>query len=163
MTNDCRFSPCRRYRYTLEHVIDDVLAIKPRRVMWVGLNPSTADENVLDPTLRRIRRYSLEWGFTSFIMTNLFAFRSTDPRKMLEQADPVGPLNNVYLKMTALKCELIVACWGTHGVHQDRDRQVSTLLSTSHAPIVCLGVNSNGTPKHPLYLKAGAQRVPYYL
>src|SRR3954462_12457376 len=91
MINRCNFSRCRRYRYTLEHVIDP--ALEPRRIMWIGLNPSTADESQLDPTLRRVRAFSHAWGYTAFVMTNLFSFRATQPSDMKGQANPVGEHN----------------------------------------------------------------------
>src|SRR5436190_22946192 len=79
-------SECRRYRYTLTRVWDESYP----RIAWIGLNPSTADENVLDPTLRRVVRFSMDWGFGSFTMLNLFALRATDPVVMKAHFEPVG-------------------------------------------------------------------------
>lgn len=159
MNNACAFSPCRRYRYTLEHVIDPALPV--RRIMWIGLNPSTADENRLDPTLRRIRRFSADWGFTAFVMTNLFAFRATDPAVMKRAADPVGPLNDVLLQSTAQSCEAIVAAWGTHGGHRSRADAVLRIFHSSGHRVDCIALTKDGSPKHPLYVAASATRYPY--
>lgn len=160
MTNLCQFSPCRRYRYTLEHVIDPLLhETQPRRIMWIGLNPSTADENRLDPTLRRIRAFSAGWGFTSFVMTNLFAYRATLPGDMKREADPVGPENNRWLRATADGCAEIVAAWGTHGEHVGREVEVMRLLGM--ARLACLGLNRGGSPKHPLYVSGDTALVPF--
>jgi hypothetical protein len=162
VTNDCHFSPCRRYRYTLEHMIDPLLGRDgQRRIMWIGLNPSTADESQLDPTLRRIRAFSVGWGFTSFVMTNLFAFRATDPADMLAEADPVGPENDDWLVHTAAGCEKVVACWGTHGAHVGREVAVMRLLNVER--LTCLGLNQGRSPKHPLYVSARTALVPFRL
>src|SRR5687768_3515412 len=111
--NACDFSPCRQYRYTLEHVIEEAGELaRGRRLQWIGLNPSTADEHKLDATLRRIRAFTLAAGYGSFVMTNVFAFRATEPADMRWQADPVGPANDEYLVSTARRCEATVACWG---------------------------------------------------
>lgn len=93
--NPCRFSPCRKYRYFLTHQWDGLFGW--REIAFIGLNPSTADESQLDPTLRRIRGFCLSWGFNTFHMLNLFAFRSPDPRSLRSIADPVGPENDSVL------------------------------------------------------------------
>lgn len=157
MNNLCQFSPCRRYRYTLRHRWDELMP--EASVMWIGLNPSTADENQLDPTLRRVRAFSAGWGFTSFVMTNLFAFRATDPRDMMEEQDPVGPENDRHLLETARRCSLVVAAWGVHGVHLERARQVGRLLAGPN--LVCLGTTKDGHPRHPLYVAGDTILIPY--
>lgn len=159
MTNACEFSPCRRYRYTLEHDIDLLFVGEPRRVMWIGLNPSTADENKLDPTLRRVRKFSAAWGFTSFVITNLFSFRATAPDDMKAEADPVGPDNDHWLEVTAMACEKVVACWGTHGQHVGREVAVMNLLGVER--LSCLALNAGGSPKHPLYVAGDTALVKF--
>lgn len=158
--NACEFSPCRRFRYSLEHSWDELMP--RRRIMWVGLNPSTADEQDLDPTLRRIRAFSQAWGFNAFVMTNLFAFRATDPRDMLAERDPVGIDNDWHLKQTAHRCGAVVACWGAHGSHLERDHAVVALLADNlSAPLQCLGHNRDGSPCHPLYLPRETPLRPF--
>ena len=88
--------------------------------MWIGLNPSTADEQQLDPTLTRIRGFSEREGYDGFLMTNIFGFRATDPKVMRNTPDPVGPENDAALLEAAQRCDKVVAAWGAHGVHQDR-------------------------------------------
>lgn len=149
MNNLCQFSACRKYRYTLEHVIDPLL---PRHtVMWIGLNPSTADEQKLDPTLRRVRAFSQAWGYTAFVMTNLFAFRATEPADMKAASDPVGPENDLWLQRVAGACELIVAAWGVHGVFANRAQMVmgGPLRGFEMHHLVA---TKDGHPKHPLYI-----------
>jgi hypothetical protein len=81
--NPCTFSPCRRYRYVLHHDWTDLLDSPGGYVAWIGLNPSTADEQQLDPTLRRVRSFTASMGYRRFVMLNLFGLRATDPKVML--------------------------------------------------------------------------------
>lgn len=153
MNNACHFSTDRRYRYALEHVLDPLLQDRPAplRVMWIGLNPSTADEQKLDPTLRRIRAFSAAWGYTSFIMTNLFAFRATDPEDMMAALDPVGPENDAALATWAAQCDLIVAAWGVHGTFRKRHTDVMGGVLRGFE-LHRLEETKDGHPKHPLYV-----------
>lgn len=127
--------------------------------MWIGLNPSTADEQKLDPTLTRIRGFSEREGFDGFLMTNIFGFRATNPKEMLACADPNGPENDQALLDAADRCEMIVAAWGAHGVHQDRGTAVAKLLSKHK--LWCLGMTQAGHPRHPLYVKADQALVKW--
>ncbi|MBC2594895.1 DUF1643 domain-containing protein [Ruficoccus amylovorans] len=162
MNNPCIFSPGRKYRYMLKHRWDELMP--ENTLLWIGLNPSTADENVLDPTLRRIKAFSVREGYSAFIMCNLFAFRATNPKDMLAQSDPVGPWNDGHILDFLAACRgKVVACWGTDGNHHNRAEIVMRLLRLHSAEILCLGRNLNKTPKHPLYVKGDAPLVPYKL
>ena len=161
MQNPCTFSPDRRHRYSLDHLLPEP-APEPRRaslVMWIGLNPSTADENQLDPTLRRIAAFSRREGFGGFVMTNLFAFRATRPADMMAARDPVGPDNDRILARTARRCELVVAAWGAHGDFENRAERVRRLLRG--ARVVHLGCTQGGHPRHPLYVRGTTPLTPY--
>ena len=118
------FDGRRRYRYRLWRVWDEA---KPR-VAFLMLNPSTADEEVLDPTVRRCLGYAQAWGFGSFEVGNIFALRSTDPRALRAAADPVGRANDAKLISIAARSDLVVCGWGAHGGLQGRDRAVLELL-----------------------------------
>ena len=96
--NPCVFSPCRKWRYLLKHTWRDMLDPEERAIAWIALNPSTADENQLDPTLRRIRGYTRDMGCNTFYMLNLFAYRATDPKVMRAAEDPIGPENDYWIK-----------------------------------------------------------------
>jgi len=156
MNNQCIFSPCRKYRYLLRHGWEELFP--ENAILWIGLNPSTADESQLDPTLRRIKGYSIREGFNCFYMANLFGFRSTDPSGLREVDDPTGEGNDAAILQAAGKCKMIVAAWGGHGKYLDRARQVVELLSGRE--LLCLSKTSSGEPGHPLYLPASAQFVP---
>ncbi|UTA47198.1 DUF1643 domain-containing protein [Simiduia sp. 21SJ11W-1] len=151
--NTAHLSPCRQYRYALWRTWDTRLA----RVMFIGLNPSTADETQDDPTLRRCMNFARQWGYGGLVMANLFAFRATAPDAMKQAADPIGPQNNRWLKKLANESDLVIAAWGNHGDFMGRATAVRKRFSVLH----CLKINSTGTPGHPLYQRADLSPVPY--
>lgn len=148
MRRSAAFSPCRRYRYTLWRNWSGVANTASRYVMFVALNPSTADEVRDDPTIRRCIAFARSWGYDSVCITNLFALRATDPRNLLAHAAPVGDRNDGYLRRISRRAALIVAAWGAHGVHRGRCAQVQALLPNLHY----LRITQTGEPGHPLYL-----------
>jgi hypothetical protein len=125
-------------------------------VMFIGLNPSTADESKNDPTIRRCIAFAKRWGYGAMCMTNLFAYRATLPKDMMAFSEPIGMDNGPHLISVARYASVVVACWGKHGRHNDRDANVICLFEMSGlaSKISCLSVNTDGTPKHPLYLRA---------
>ncbi len=158
------FSLDRTYRYSLTRFrAPNIVGAQPRLLMWIGLNPSTADERTLDPTLRRVWRYSTDWGFDGFVMTNLFGFRATFPSDMKLQDDPVGPDNDYWLRTYAERSERVMCCWGAHGVYRDRSQTVVAMLNDAGmaAKLRCLVRVANGEPGHPLRLRASLQPIPY--
>jgi hypothetical protein len=148
------FSPCRQYRYTLWREFD---MFNSSYAMFVGLNPSTADEVQNDPTVRRCINFAKSWGYGALCMTNIFAYRATDPREMVAQADPVGPENDEWLVRCAREAGIVVAAWGNHGSYLDRDREVMRILDN----LSCLGITKAGQPIHPLYVPADRKTIPY--
>lgn len=149
------FSTCRKWRYSLWRVWD---AEKPR-VAFIGLNPSTADEEENDPTVRRCINYARGWGYGGMYMLNIFGIRATDPRVMKKAEDPIGPMNDDYILDEITKSELILCCWGAHGAHRGRSDEVAEMLKGRQ--LHCLGTTNAGEPKHPLYLKAILKPVRY--
>jgi len=149
MPNPCVFSPDRSHRYSLIHRWDELLN-PAHGVAWICLNPSTADEDQLDPTLRRIRTFSMAWGYSHFAMLNAFAFRATEPADMKAAADPVGPDNDRWIAHWAARVDRVMLGWGEHGAHLDRHIRLLALLDP--AKVFCLGCNASGQPKHPLYV-----------
>jgi hypothetical protein len=150
------FSDCDRYRYMLARVWDS--AIPP--VIWIMLNPSTADAYVDDPTIRRCQSFARAWGAGGAFILNLFALRSPYPAELTRHDDPVGPENDGYLVDTVghFPRARVVAAWGTWGTYQERDRRVEKILG---ARLHCIGTNRNGTPRHPLYVPSWADTYPY--
>lgn len=144
---DAVLSPCGVYRYRLLRAWDD----KPR-VWWVMLNPSTADASVDDPTIRRVVSFSQGWGYGGCVVVNLFALRATDPAALKGHADPIGPDNDLHLRL-ALAAPLVVAAWGANKTC-GRDQAVMRLLAGKS--LHCLEKTKEGHPKHPLYVRGDA-------
>ncbi len=151
--NTAALSDCRRYRYALWRTWDESLP----RVMFIGLNPSTADETMDDPTLRRTMDFARRWGYGGVGNGNLFAYRATDPKAMMGAADPVGPDNDAWLQRLAAEAGLVVAAWGNDGGFQERSAAVRAMLPELH----CLKVNASGEPAHPLYQRADTVPRPF--
>lgn len=147
------FSPCQQWRYSLWRIWDRDLP----RVLFIGLNPSTATETVNDPTVTRCINFARDWGYGGMFMGNIFAFRATDPRVMKAFAKPVGPENDAWLLKMHQEAGISVAAWGTHGAHLNREKQALALLEGLH----CLGVTKENHPKHPLYLKRDLRPIEY--
>lgn len=154
------FSPCRKYRYTLWRAwADDLFRNRTQAgfVMFIGLNPSTADETLDDPTIRRCMDFTKRWGYLTLCMTNLFAWRATDHKMMKSAPFPVGETyyNDLYLFEMAAAASLIICAWGLDGKHLGRAEFVQArLMAVAGEKLHHLGLNDDGTPKHPLYLKA---------
>lgn len=138
------FSACRNYRYVLWRIWD---THKPR-VMFIGLNPSTANENSDDPTIRRVKAMARNWGYGGVYMTNLFAWVTPYPDELLKCSDPVNG-NDAWLKKVAGFSEQIIFAWGNFKEAQERAKLVIEMFPGAKA----LQINKNGSPKHPLYVK----------
>lgn len=144
-------SPCRTWRYVLTRAT----GAGSGTVAIVGLNPSTADEDVDDPTTRRCIRFARDWGFAGLQLVNLFALRATRPRELRRAADPVGPENAAALERVVRAADLVVCAWGNLGIGE-RAEDVRALVSHPH----CLGHTRLGAPRHPLYVAAGTLPRP---
>lgn len=139
-----------KYRYWLQRSWGTTS--RPR--VWIMLNPSTADADNDDPTIRRCIDFTVRDGNCSLIVVNLFAFRATEPKEMKKAADPVGPTNDMFIRQVCQTAGDIVLAWGNHGKFRKRDTEILSLLKhNNYAPVYCLGRNVNGSPKHPLYVK----------
>lgn len=155
------FSPCRLYRYELRRVWD---ASKPP-IAFIGLNPSTADEFKLDPTVTRCVDYAQRWGGGSLVMLNLFGYRATDPRAMKAHPSPVehagGDDVNLMTIIKAARCaKYVIAAWGTHGRHLNQGERVKRVMA-GVCQLHALKVTRDGHPAHPLYLRASLEPMPY--
>lgn len=166
MNRTTQFSPCRRYRYTLWREWDDcfwgLADDRPQAkqfLMVIGLNPSTADEQIDDPTIRRCMGFAKRWGYGALCMTNLFAWRDTKPEHMKAAAEPCGEDNGHWLTEVADDAGMILAAWGRHGSFLGRDRNVISALKGCGVQVYCLGHNGDGSPKHPLYIPADTQPI----
>jgi len=137
------------YRYSLTRVWDPTLPT----ITFVLLNPSTADAEQLDPTLRRCVGFAKRDGYGGMVILNLYAFRTKDPKVMLAAADPVGAENDsVLAKVTGT----VVAGWGANASPK-RVAQALAILPQLHT----LGVTKGGHPRHPLYVRADVPLVEW--
>jgi hypothetical protein len=127
--------------------------------MFIGLNPSTADEIKSDPTVTRCINYAVSWGYNGMFMANIFAIRGTDPKILKEVEDPVGAENDYYLYQMAEQSQLIVCAWGDHGKLLGRGQKVRT--DFHYRVLSCLSLNMSGEPSHPLYLRKDLRPISY--
>lgn len=141
-------SACGQYRYTLSRVWD---ASRPS-TCWICLNPSTADADDDDPTIRKICKFTRSWDAGGIVVANLFAMRSTDPARLLDVShdERVGPQNDVEILRAVQGAGRIIAAWGCHGAIGNRNRHVVSMLKGWK--LECLAETKEGHPWHPLYL-----------
>jgi hypothetical protein len=141
------YSDCETYRYLLTRI----WAPGPR-ALFVMLNPSTATEAQNDPTVERCERRARALGFGAFRVTNIFAFRATNPKLMRAVADPVGPDNDQAILASVEWADTIFCAWGNHGLHMNRGPAVESMLRAKGARLCHLGLTGQGQPRHPLYV-----------
>lgn len=139
------FSPCRQYRYALFRCWNGGQGT----VNFIGLNPSTADETLDDPTIRRCIGYARAWGYSSLRMLNLFAYRATDPKRMMAVHDPVGDENDDYIKAAIGVTACSVAAWGNGGWYRGRGPFIADIY---RGRLKMLRLTKQDHPAHPLYL-----------
>jgi hypothetical protein len=124
------------------------------------LNPSTADERFDDQTRRRCITRAKSLGCADLMVTNLFAKTATYPRELLMCSDPVGPLNDPYIREAALHARYVICAWGTMGTLLRRDELVLRFLRV--LSLYCLGTTKEGHPRHPCRLAHSVELVPFY-
>jgi hypothetical protein len=147
-TADASFSPDGAYRWWLTRE----WGTGPR-VAFVGLNPSTANADRDDPTIRRCIRFARDWGYSGLTMANLFGVVSADPALLVNHPDPVGERNDETLAALTHSHGLIVAAWGAFPEARIRAREVVEAILTD-ADWHVLGLTKDGYPRHPLYMRA---------
>lgn len=157
-------SPCGKYRYTLLRAWNELEA--PRRVLWIMLNPSTADADEDDQTIRKCMAFSKRWGYDGLMVGNLYAWRSTSPAELLAAGrtqDIVGPEADRYLAEMLQSAELVICAWGGNA-QPDRVADVRALVAQHARSAPCFLELTTGTPpqpKHPLYLPGGLAPQPF--
>jgi len=154
---DALLSDCGNYRYRLRRALRPLHTLAPDDwLVVVGLNPSTADANQDDPTVRRCVALARQLGKAGLCLINVYALRSTDPRLLGRHPDPVGPENHRIARETLQTTPLVLAAWGRRAdpehIHGIRDLSPNWL---------CLGLNKDGSPKHPLYVAQSITPIPW--
>lgn len=157
-TGAAKISDDGRYRYALlRRWADDGPA-----ATFILLNPSTADADIDDPTIVRCIRFARTWGYAALHVVNLYGLRATNPAELLAADDPVGPDNDDYLRRHARAAVLVrsplVAGWGI-GAASERVERV--LAYPEMRRLTCLGVTADGSPRHPLYMRADSTLMPW--
>lgn len=160
------FSPDEIYRYSLVRRWAEGLV-----VLWIMLNPSTADATQLDPTLGRVLGFTQAWAygypdlvapanaprenrFAGFEVCNAYGLRSTDPKRLRQVSDPVGPGNDEAIRRAVARAAIIVVGWGG-GCKSSREREIYDLIRAAGRAPLCLRAIKSGAPEHPLYVPGG--------
>lgn len=153
MNKSAILSECNRYRYTLSRTWD----ADRDALLFVMLNPSTADAELDDPTIRRCIGFGESLGYGSVTVVNLFAFRATDPKQLYSKEEEylIGPKNDFYIRFAANESDTVVCAWGSHG--RRFPKRVARVAKLIGQPLWCLRQGRDGTPHHPLYLPGDLQ------
>lgn len=161
MQKTAKISDCGLYRYELRRIWDD--ATPP--LLLCMLNPSIADAEIDDPTIIRGVQRARLLALGSLIVVNLGAGRSTDPKKWMAMADPIGPQNepalSIALNEVWRRKGIAVVGWGVWGGFMNRDKNFLQMARANAVPLFCLGRTKDGQPRHPLYISYETPLVPY--
>jgi len=157
MANGALLSDCGKYRFVLWREFEDV--DEGYVVNFVMLNPSTADAEKDDPTVRRCMGFARQLGARQLFITNLYAYRATDPKDLQDNGFPVGQHNDRYLLQHAGCSDIVVCAWGSRG-QPERQHHVARLLG-SRKTLYCLGTTRGGSPRHPLFLAKDTPFLQY--
>jgi hypothetical protein len=132
-------------------------------MVCIGLNPSTATHEVLDPTCKGLEKRAQMWGYDRYVMLNLFGWRSTDPKGLLDPVDPVGPGNDAAIVDACRGATIVIAAWGSSSpLVPARAAHVVAKLRRAGIPLHYLRMSeSTGQPWHPLYLPHATKPVPW--
>lgn len=149
--NGAHFSECRKYRYALWRIWDE----RKPSVMFIGLNPSTANETEPDPTIRRVIGFAKQWGYGGVYMCNCFPYISTDPNDLNDFGNTAT--NDHVLQQVAAKCADIIFAWGAFKVARARGAELALIFPNAKA----LTINSDGSPMHPLFCPKNIQLVKF--
>ena len=157
-------SPDGIYRYTLQRTwAPDGELVNPLAIIM--LNPSTADAETDDPTIRRCAGIADRLGYTGIHVTNLYALRATSPVQLVTHPDPIGPDNDSALTAVAtLAANLdvpVLCAWGTFQLPHGRHERTLEILQDANTTTVALGTTKNGSPRHPLYIPNNTQLKPW--
>ena len=150
-SSGAEFSGDYKHRYALWRIWDES---KPL-VMFIGLNPSTANETTNDPTIRRVIGMAKQWGFGGVYMMNCFTYVSTDPNELVKDKDLEW--NNRRLLHIARRCQEIVFAWGAFEAAKERGQELAAMFPKAKALII----NQDGSPRHPLYVPKSVRLVDY--
>jgi len=160
--NNALISDCGEYRYWLTREFENELNFIPCGVVFIMLNPSTADADKDDATIRRCISFAKGFGFNSLVVVNAYGYRATKPVDLWKVSEPVGPDNDEWIKRIVSDHETVIVAWGGNA-KINRIKHVHRLLKQTPTKIMCLGTTKNGDPRHPLYVKSSQILTPWEL
>lgn len=156
------FSPCGRHRHLLWRFWKDGVT-RPGFVLWIGMNPSTADASVDDPTVKKERKFTKRWGYGGYVKANVMDYRATDQKRLMDPGIvPCTDHNLEVIAEIAAQAELVVLAFGSpHKKLHRHGENVVKLLHGLGKPMHCLALTKEGLPGHPLYLKDTSELMPF--
>lgn len=157
LERDAVISDCGKYRYLLRRTWDH----DKQRALIIMLNPSTADAQIDDATIRSCIRLTKGLGYGSFEVVNIFGFRATDPRDLELAEEPIGPMNERIVAAAIMRCDTIICAWGAHRMAERNSNYLLGRIRAYRPAAYCFGKTKNGSPKHPLYVKSGTELEVY--
>jgi len=152
-------SPCKQYRYVLTRSNDLLCPVKSS-ALFIMLNPSTADAYDDDNTIRRLLGFTRLWNCNGFVVGNLYAFRTKNPKELWKAKDPIGPENDKYLRALLEEHGDVICAWGNNAKH-DRVQAFLAMAKETGARLFCLGITKAGQPIHPLFVKADQKLISW--
>jgi len=148
------FSEDGKHRFYLTRVWD---AFKDT-VLFIGLNPSTANERNDDPTIKSCIRLTKNLGYGGFTMCNLFTYITASPKVLMQNSDDANrPMSFITMSDSIAATQKQICAWGNFKIADGRAKVVFNMIKNPY----CFGINKSGTPKHPLYLKSNSQLIPF--
>ena len=156
-TSTAIFDQTHTHRYLLTRTWDS----EKKSVLFIMLNPSTANGETNDPTIRRCINFAKAWGYGSLEVVNLFSLVSSDPKKLLTVKNSIGEDNDSFILEAADSADKIIVAWGAFPEARRRAAKVLNMLSEMGCEAHCLGMSRGGQPKHPLYLPKDVGVVRY--
>jgi len=147
--NKCEFSPDQKYRYYLQR---NFKKNAKNLLVFIMLNPSTANEQYNDPTVERCQNHALNKNYDGMIILNIFAYRTTNPKQLLQTKNPIGEKNNQTIINTIKKHQNIICAWGNHGKILNRSNEIKKILKKHRKKTQAFEITKQNEPKHPLYI-----------
>lgn len=160
LIRSAELSPCGTFRYRLDRIVGP-----GRKALWIGVNPSTADAEIDDQSIRKLYGFGNVLGIGHWIVANKFAFRSTDVSMLSVILDPIGPDNDKHLMHAMAEADVVIAGWGNlsklpAGLRQ-RYLDICLMADLLNITLWCWGTNEGGDPRHPLMLPYTTRLVPW--
>lgn len=157
MNKGAVISDCGNYRYSLSRVWDVQLPM----LLFIMLNPSTADDKEDDRTISRCIDFAKSWGYGGFYVGNLFAYRTKEPKILKGYfkagGDIIGPENMQHIKAMSIECRAVVFAWGTSGSLNNQDTKIVSMFPNA----MCIKRTKKGFPIHPLYQDGSLKLIPF--